>query len=219
MGTISLTLPVIGQPNSTEDVKIPNALSAIQTFVNGQNVADTNVTPAGLTDASLASPNNVVWRPTPVLVPSFILAGTVAATYAVVTGGLSSGGTGTAPPLWYPQSADLAVAGKTTRFRVVVGYAVNATAPGVTFTWGLYPVTAVAGGASVVSYTLGTVVVGSTVLVVTPGASGGTRSVSSGFDMSALTNGTLYVPGVVVSATTNANSHVHFNFSLEMRHT
>src|SRR3954462_4999140 len=34
MGTLALTLPTIGQPNSTEDVKIPNALTAIQTEYN-----------------------------------------------------------------------------------------------------------------------------------------------------------------------------------------
>lgn len=35
MSLLNLTLPSIGQPNSTEDVKIVNALTAIQSVVNG----------------------------------------------------------------------------------------------------------------------------------------------------------------------------------------
>jgi hypothetical protein len=35
MGLLNLTLPSIGQPNSTEDVDVVNAFSAIQTVLNG----------------------------------------------------------------------------------------------------------------------------------------------------------------------------------------
>lgn len=42
MGLLNLTLPSVGQPNSTEDVDVVNAFSAIQTLVNG-NLDDANV--------------------------------------------------------------------------------------------------------------------------------------------------------------------------------
>jgi len=41
MGFVSITLPSIGQANSTEDVDIRNALSALQTGING-NIDSTN---------------------------------------------------------------------------------------------------------------------------------------------------------------------------------
>lgn len=42
MGTISLSLPILGQPDTTEDVKLINALTAIQTVING-NLDATNL--------------------------------------------------------------------------------------------------------------------------------------------------------------------------------
>lgn len=53
MGSISLTLPTIGQPNSTEDVKIPNALSALQTFVNGTNFGTSQIEALAVTAAKI----------------------------------------------------------------------------------------------------------------------------------------------------------------------
>lgn len=61
MGLLNLTLPSIGQPNSTEDVDVVNAFSAIQTLVNG-NLDATNLTAAtqqqlGLTSAGRGATN------------------------------------------------------------------------------------------------------------------------------------------------------------------
>lgn len=42
MGTISLSTPIVGQPNSTEDPKIASALSTIQAWANG-NIDSANV--------------------------------------------------------------------------------------------------------------------------------------------------------------------------------
>jgi hypothetical protein len=52
-------------------------------------------------------------------------------------------------------------AGRTAQMRVVHTVMTNATAPAITFTAGLYPVT-VAGGAGVITATIGTVVTNST---------------------------------------------------------
>lgn len=47
MGLLNLTLPTVGQPNSTEDVDVVNAFNAIQTLLNG-NLDNTNFTSGGL---------------------------------------------------------------------------------------------------------------------------------------------------------------------------
>src|SRR5687768_5631815 len=47
MGLLSLTLPTIGQPNSTEDTDVRNALLSIQTLVNG-NLDSANLAAAGI---------------------------------------------------------------------------------------------------------------------------------------------------------------------------
>jgi hypothetical protein len=54
MGIISIVMPVIGQPDTTEDVKLQNALAILQNVING--ALDTNnLSPtAGVTTAQLA---------------------------------------------------------------------------------------------------------------------------------------------------------------------
>jgi hypothetical protein len=51
MGTISLQNPTIGLPDTTEDVKVQNNFTTLQTVING-NIDDTN----------LKSPNNAARR-------------------------------------------------------------------------------------------------------------------------------------------------------------
>lgn len=53
MGQISIPIPVTGQPNSTEDVKIASALTTIETWANG-NVDATNLT-AGLAQSAIVN--------------------------------------------------------------------------------------------------------------------------------------------------------------------
>lgn len=53
MGTLSLTLPTIGQPNSTEDVDVLNALTAIQNFVNGTNFGTAQIEANAVTTAKI----------------------------------------------------------------------------------------------------------------------------------------------------------------------
>jgi hypothetical protein len=45
MGTISLQVPTVGQPDTTEDVKVANNFTTIQTVING-NLDTTNLAPA-----------------------------------------------------------------------------------------------------------------------------------------------------------------------------
>jgi len=57
MGQISLTLPTVGAPNTTEDVKVRNALQAIQTDYNG-NLSESNFAAGALTEAKMATGAN-----------------------------------------------------------------------------------------------------------------------------------------------------------------
>jgi hypothetical protein len=123
---------------------------------------------------------------------------------------------GTAPPAGvYIDDADFAISGRTIRLRLRVQFASNATAPGINFTFGLYPVS-VAGIADTVAYTLGTVVSGSTVTLNTPSASTVTSGVGS--DFAVPTDG-LYVLGVVTSGTQANNNAAGIHAQLQRRWT
>ena len=82
--------------------------------------------------------------------------------------------------------------------RVRAQISANATAPAITFTTGLYPLT-VAGGSDGLVYTAGTVVSGSTVAQATPSASTITQTNSGAFTipsdgayaLACVTNGTI----------------------------
>ncbi|HEV3094989.1 MAG TPA: hypothetical protein VGY30_10800 [Solirubrobacteraceae bacterium] len=47
MGLLTLVSPIVGQPDKTEDVKIPNALAAIQSWANG-GIDSVNLTDEGI---------------------------------------------------------------------------------------------------------------------------------------------------------------------------
>lgn len=54
MGSISLSIPVSGQPNATEDVKVANNFTTLQTWANG-NVDTNNISPtAGIKVSQMA---------------------------------------------------------------------------------------------------------------------------------------------------------------------
>lgn len=173
-------------------------------------------------DTQLASPTNAVWRTVqschgPVgpggvaLSTSLFYFGT---TSLVASGG---GGAATAQGIWVPPSAgDIAVVSKTTRMRLRVPFGVNGVAPGITITWGLYPVTMSGSGAMIL--TLGTVVAGSTAVATTPALGTAAAPASAGFDFSVLVAGA-YIFGVTGSGTQAANSVVSSQPILEMRHT
>lgn len=111
-------------------------------------------------------------------------------------------------------SADLALAGRAMKMRLKAGCLVNATAPGITLTVGLYPVGTPVGGVNVFDPAIGTVVTGSTVAFTTPAASSKAAEVSSGtFDMPA--DG-YYVVGVVASGAMATNSVVMIPYCLEI---
>ncbi len=127
-----------------------------------------------------------------------------------------NGNHGVASSLWIPiiyiDDADFGTSAKLrVRFQVLT----NATAPGTqTFTGGLYPVSAVAGGTDLMTYDLGTVVVGSTVAIVNPSAS--TRNQGNSGDFAVPADG-YYSPGFVQSNTLAANAATSVHMQLQVR--
>lgn len=199
---------------------ISGSLTDLKTFLNGGSITDTNIQAAGLTDTSLASPTNAVWR-TVFSINAVVSALTTTACYFQTTGGsVATGGFGAPVGLWVPITAgDVAVAGKTTRLRSRVSWATNAGAAGITLTWGLYLVNVLGGTAqNGVNLTLGSVIAGSTAAVASPSIDTVGSVTGSSFDLSTLV-GSQYVPGVVGSGSQGANSSVSFQYELQMRHT
>jgi hypothetical protein len=118
--------------------------------------------------------------------------------------------------LIYLNPADYAVAGLTARLRVKAQLVCNAVAPTGTWTFGLHPVTAVAGAAGGVSYTIGAAVTGSTVAFTTPAASSMNQNASA--DMAFPAAG-YYALGLVTSAAVATSSYVHASAFLQTRNT
>ncbi len=116
---------------------------------------------------------------------------------------LSGSSSATTPSFIYISSSDFpSINGKVPLFRISVVLKTNATAPTNTLTFGLYPITAGGGAATVSITTLGTVVTGSNgASQAAPSASTIYNLTSSDFSLPA--NGT-YVIGVVSSVATTA---------------
>src|SRR6185437_14757132 len=110
------------------------------------------------------------------------------------------------------------VNGLSPKLRLTISSFVNATAPAVTFTFGLYPITAPgsAGGAGVRSHTIGTVVTGSTITLATPSANTNNASIGSDFAMPAAG---WYVICVTYSAGIAASSWVELIGDIQLRYT
>lgn len=122
-----------------------------------------------------------------------------------LVGGFTPTTPNSASSVFYFDPALHGVSPKTGKLNLETLIIIDATAPGtVTFTTGMYPITAIPGGAGVdPEVTLGTVVSGSTAAAVNPGGGGVTRVLSGDFNMP---SAGLYGLGVVLSANTAVNS-------------
>lgn len=133
--------------------------------------------------------------------------GTTAGTYWLPAPGSSVVKSGTAdtssPTALGFNSTDYAITGRTQRLRLRALTITNATAPAITFTFGLYPISSSGGAAATLSTTLGAVTAGSTVAVASPSASTQTSSPGSAFAIPANGN---YALGVVLSGGMPANA-------------
>lgn len=127
--------------------------------------------------------------------------------------GVNASAAGAAIPAFYWDPVDRAAGSRTIRLRIRGTALVNATAPSCTFTIGLYPVNAVAGGAATTSITLGTVN-SSTVAFASPSANSLNQAVST--EITGLTAG-FFVLGVAVSTNAAANSAVAIRAALQIK--
>lgn len=102
---------------------------------------------------------------------------------------------------------------RTVKLNVQATAITNAVAPAITFTVGLYPVSAAAGAEADVSLTLGTVTSGSTAAFATPAKETLTQAGSGLFTCP---SAGFYVLGVVVSGSATAKSSTAIRANLQM---
>lgn len=121
----------------------------------------------------------------------------------------SNGGNG----VFYLDPADWGN-GRTANMRLRCLVITNATAPAANFTFGLYPVTALGGGAAAVNVTPGAVIAGSTALFTAPGATATLKADSGDFVCPAAG---FYAIGLVISANAAANSSLSVRVQIDRR--
>jgi hypothetical protein len=122
-------------------------------------------------------------------------------TQSLVTAGVTNGD-GRIPIYLDP----LVLPAGTRKYRLLVDLVTNNTAPAITFTVGLYPLTTPAGAANNgVNFTLGTVVSGSSLTFTTPAANSIISADTSDFDAPAAG---LYALGIVSSGSQAGTSAV-----------
>lgn len=173
---------------------------------------------AAIADSQLASPNNGVYRFLHSDIVLFTDAHSSSGTYGGTATGATlkvdgSSATSSAIRVFYFDDADFTVSNKTQKLRLRAQCLTNATTPsGLTYTAGLYPITAVAGGADALVYTAGTVVTGSTIPFGSLTASTRTQSVTTGFTIPA--DG-YYALLVAASGATTADARISISMQLQ----
>lgn len=171
MGTISLSVPQTGQPNSTEDPKIATDFTTLQTWANG-NIDGSNVA------ATLTGRRHIITG-------YFSGPGATSLCFTSGPGDLVPSGTnqGNRGIVWaYLDPANFAVTGKSnTQLVLRMSLATMATAPAVNFTAALYPVTFGGSTSGNIVPTAGSVVAGSSVTINTPAGSSAVVAETSPF--------------------------------------
>lgn len=207
MGTIAPTIPTVNQPRYTEETDSRTALSTILTLVNG-NIDGANAR------AFLSQYRTFVEAETVIFGSS--AAGVYMGSIAATTNICKSGTAAQSYPVLVPfVAADHAVTGLTTVLRLRVFTTTNGTAPGISYTYGMYPISSIAGSGNTINLTVGAVVAGSTVTRTTPAASSGFVDASADF---AIPSDGRYVLGVSTSGAQGTGS-VGCGWELQVRNT
>lgn len=113
--------------------------------------------------------------------------------------------------LFYLVNADFTATGFTPKLRLRAQCTTQGAAPAVTFTIGLYPVTAVSAG----TFTIGTVITGSTIAFASPALNSLSTGVTS--DLSLPTDG-YYIVGVANTGTSAASSATGLHYQLQLHY-
>lgn len=207
-------------PENIDDVQ--TMLNEVKAHINGANITNANLTGAAeITDVNLASPNNSTYKAlTSVIGMHVSTAALAAGTYWITRGAgtLTASGSGVAASgaggVFHLTASRFAVTGKTTKLYVDATVLTNPTAPAMTHTVGLYPVTFSAAGNNQITPTLGTVVSGSTAAIASPSASAATNAASGDFT---LPSDGAYILGVTTSGTLASNAAVQIVANLSVR--
>jgi hypothetical protein len=216
MGLISPTLPTVGsEGRGAGEVDVRNALSTILTEFNG-NITDANIkSTAAIADSKLAAPASAIWKTLAQVPFQFRSSEGSAAVYGLnevgntFIGGIGSNG---GLPI-YLDAADFTMTGRTPKLRLRV-QAVVGGAPGITFTFGIYPIT-VTNSAGTAVLTPGTVIAGSTAAIATPGANSKQLVTSSTISFPTADQ---YIVAVALSGATAAASNMVGRVLLQMSH-
>jgi hypothetical protein len=226
MGQISLSIPQVGQPDSTEEPKIANDLTLIENAINGNLDTNNLAAAAGIVKAQLASdvaePAFSTYKDLPWDRGGHLTGGTTAATYLLGQYGTQASQPPAVVPVpangyvFYLDPGDWLAGARQTKLRIRGWALTDATAPAVTFTIGLYPVATWGGasGSAPTIATIGVAVSGSTAAIASPAASSQAPVTSTAFTAPAAG---FYVIAVAVSGTSAANATVAVEGRLQMR--
>lgn len=161
---------LVGNTPGANVANLVQVLNDIKTFLNGGNLDYSN-----LASTVQAQYNTLEWREAQT-------SGATIGTYVfapVLAGGfVATTGTTAGQSVFWLDSARYPSGSRAPKLAVAATTVTNGTAPTSTYTYGLYPVTAVA-GAGGNSVTLGAVVAGSTAAVTAPGANSVSHAESS----------------------------------------
>ncbi len=193
------------------------AISTDNTFTAGTTITSADVNTNFSTHLVGINENFEIYHT--ILEGGVLIQDTTALTYYLTTSSsLTQTATAASSPACsiYFDDADYSATGETQRLRLRAQFYTNATAPAITYTVGLYPISSVAGGSDQLAFTLGTVESGSTVAFATQSASTLGQNLSGDFS---IPDDGHYALGVVSSGTQADDSEAHLVVQLQRRNT
>lgn len=201
MGTISLSLPLVGQTNASQEPLIPSDFTTLQTAING-NLDGANLDPSVTGRRLIAEARAFIG-------PSF---GSNSQFFIAQDGSLVASAASSTKPLafWYLNPADYAVVGAVTNAAVRISVATNGVAPAVTFAGQVNAITP-SGSAGNIAFTIGGAALAGAGVVA---PSGGTVSFGDSGTLAFSASPGGYAPVITLSGTTAANSATIVTFQL-----
>jgi hypothetical protein len=215
--SVTGTTPIVSSGGTTPAISIPAATTSINGYLTSTDWTTFNAkTTEAYVDAAFVSKNAQYYfiQQTQGHLTAAFVAGTYFRSDTSANGWNQTvsqlGAIMYLNPTDYPT-----VNGVTTKLRISATISTNNAAPGCSFTFGLYPITRNGGGASTITWTIGTVISGSQpAQFVTPALNTLTNKQGTDF---AIPAAGMYAIGVITSATTAVNSYTNMNAILQYR--
>ena len=215
--SVTGTTPIVSSGGTTPAISIPAATTSINGYLTSTDWTTFNAkTTEAYVDAAFVSKNAQYYfiQQTQGHLTAAFVAGTYFRSDTSANGWNQTvsqlGAIMYLNPTDYPT-----VNGVTTKLRISATISTNNAAPGCSFTFGLYPITRNGGGASTITWTIGTVISGSQpAQFVTPALNTLTNKQGTDF---AIPAAGMYAIGVITTATTAVNSYTNMNAILQYR--